>query len=341
MENDEQFQQLKIYTKDKRNDQESLLHNGVVDVALIDSPGLNRDSLKTTQLFARQEEIDVVVFVVNAENHFTLSGQDFLLNAGNEKARIFIVINRFDAIRRKDRCERMILDQIRDLSPLTYAERDDLVHFVSAHEQLAAERNGTTPAESFSRMEKCLRSFTLEQRFKSKLAPAQRYAMNVLFDVQYLAAENVSAATKRIQEINAVLREGMPRYESLLQERTESSRHAETVLDSSCLEVRRHTSAHLTNTTVHLQDVAEKVAYPGLLSLWTYAENVLLTMVRHLEHEVSECDRFTCFTIQQARSELTRLEDQRRMLDPAAGSNATEQQPPILADGSDSAGLLA
>ncbi|KAI8320671.1 hypothetical protein GQ54DRAFT_298472 [Martensiomyces pterosporus] len=326
MENDEHYQQLKIYSQDKRNDDESLLHNGVVDVALIDSPGLNRDSLKTTQLFARQEEIDVVVFVVNAENHFTLSGQDFLLNAGNEKAHIFIVVNRFDAIRRKDRCERMILDQIRDLSPLTYEERQDLVHFVSARDLLAADDSSAAPAESFSRMEKCLRSFTLEQRFKSKLAPAQRYAMNVLFDIQYLAAENVAAATKRIQEINAVLRESMPKYETLLQERTESSKQAEAILDGSCLEVRRHTTAHLTNTTVHLQDVCEKVAYPGLLSLWTYAESVLLTMVRHLEHEVKECDRFASFTIQQAHNELSQLEAQRRLLDtsaeakPAAGA---------------------
>ncbi|KAJ2743266.1 mitofusin, partial [Coemansia pectinata] len=214
-----------------------------------------------------------------------------------------------------DRCERMILDQIRDLSPLTYAERSDLVHFVSAHEQLAAERTGTQGAESFSRMEKSLRSFALEQRFKSKLAPAQRYAMNVLGDVQYLAAENVAAATKRIQEINALLRESMPRYETLLQERTDTSRQAEAALDDGCAEVRRHTSTHLTNTTRHLQDVAEKVAYPGLLSLWSYAESVLLAMVRHLEHEVSECDRFACFTIQHARADLARLEDHRRALD--------------------------
>jgi mitofusin len=64
---------LKIYANDARTTQESLLHNGVVDIALIDSPGLNTDSIKTTAVFARQEEIDVVVFVVSAENHFTLS----------------------------------------------------------------------------------------------------------------------------------------------------------------------------------------------------------------------------------------------------------------------------
>ncbi|KAJ1837747.1 mitofusin, partial [Coemansia sp. RSA 486] len=204
--------------------------------------------------------------------------------------------------------------------------RDDLVHFVSAHEQLAAERTGSVSSESFSRMEKCLRSFTLEQRFKSKLAPAQRYAMNVLFDVQYLAAENVASATKRIQEINALLREGMPKYETLLQERKESTRQAEAVLDDSCLEVRRHTTAHLTNTSVHLQDVAEKVMYPGLISLWSYAENVLLTMVRHLEHEVYECDRFTCFTIHQARNQLGKLDDQRKVLDTSLDQQQQQQR---------------
>lgn len=69
----EQYKMLKVYASDTRSAQESLLHNGVVDIALIDSPGLNTDSVKTTAVFARQEEIDVVVFVVSAENHFTLS----------------------------------------------------------------------------------------------------------------------------------------------------------------------------------------------------------------------------------------------------------------------------
>lgn len=69
----ESYKMLKIYANDARTTQESLLHNGVVDIALIDSPGLNTDSIKTTAVFARQEEIDVVVFVVSAENHFTLS----------------------------------------------------------------------------------------------------------------------------------------------------------------------------------------------------------------------------------------------------------------------------
>lgn len=78
----DKYKMLKIYANDARSTEESLLHNGVVDIALIDSPGLNTDSVKTTAVFARQEEIDVVVFVVSAENHFTLSvGNLFILVA--------------------------------------------------------------------------------------------------------------------------------------------------------------------------------------------------------------------------------------------------------------------
>ncbi|CAG8694390.1 5197_t:CDS:1, partial [Ambispora leptoticha] len=72
-DNTEEYALLKIYCRDNRLSHESLLHNGVVDIALIDCPGLNSDSLKTMAVFARQEEIDVIVFVVSAENHFTLS----------------------------------------------------------------------------------------------------------------------------------------------------------------------------------------------------------------------------------------------------------------------------
>ena len=63
---------IKLYLADTRVPSESLLNNSVVDIFLIDAPGLNCDSLKTTALFTWQEEIDIIVFVVSAKNHFTL-----------------------------------------------------------------------------------------------------------------------------------------------------------------------------------------------------------------------------------------------------------------------------
>jgi GTP-binding protein EngB required for normal cell division len=130
---DEKWSHCKVYIKDIRSVDESLLNNGVVDIALIDAPGLNKDSVITTANFAKQEEIDVVVFVVSAANHFTESAKEFVFNAAREKAYMFIVVNGFDAIRDKDRAKNMILKQVHKLSPATFKESAELVHFVSSN----------------------------------------------------------------------------------------------------------------------------------------------------------------------------------------------------------------
>lgn len=129
----DRYMQCKVYVKDSRTIDESLLNNGVVDIALIDAPGLNSDSVKTTAVFARQEEIDVVVFVVSAANHFTLSAKEFIWQAAHEKAYMFMVVNGFDNIQDKERCQRMILGQIAKMSPRTFKEASELVHFVSSN----------------------------------------------------------------------------------------------------------------------------------------------------------------------------------------------------------------
>lgn len=129
----EAYNQCKIYVKDARTVDESLLNNGVVDIALIDAPGLNSDTTKTTAIFARQEEIDVVVFVVSAANHFTQSAREFIWAAAAEKAYMFMVVNGFDTIKDKQRCRKLILDQVNGLSPHTHKESSDLVHFVSSN----------------------------------------------------------------------------------------------------------------------------------------------------------------------------------------------------------------
>lgn len=141
----DRFSQCKIYIQDIRSVDQSLLNNGVVDIALIDAPGLNNDSLKTTAVFARQEEIDVVVFVVSAANHFTLSAKEFIFNAAREKAYMFMVVNGYDQIRDKKRCQEMILKQVAHLSPATFKESSELVHFVSSNAIPVAPGGGDGP----------------------------------------------------------------------------------------------------------------------------------------------------------------------------------------------------
>jgi mitofusin len=141
----ERWSQCKVYIRDIRPVDQSLLNNGVVDIALIDAPGLNNDSLKTTAVFARQEEIDVVVFVVSAANHFTLSAKEFIFNAAREKAYMFMVVNGFDQIRDQKRCQEMILKQVAHLSPATFTESSELVHFVSSNAIPVLQGGGPGP----------------------------------------------------------------------------------------------------------------------------------------------------------------------------------------------------
>jgi mitofusin len=179
----------------------TILHNGVVDISLIDAPGLNRDCMKTTANFARQEEIDVIVFVVSAANHFTLSAKEFILQAGHEKAHLFIVVNRFDQIKDKSKCRRIVMEQIKQLSPESYEEAKDLVHFVDSAKVAMGCSEGDEGAEemdqAFAHLEQSLRSFVLVNRSKSKLGPAKNYVTRLLADVEVLASTNSIWSTQK------------------------------------------------------------------------------------------------------------------------------------------------
>ncbi|KAI9247820.1 hypothetical protein BY458DRAFT_590747 [Sporodiniella umbellata] len=284
----EHYKMLKVYANDARNMQESLLHNGVVDIALIDSPGLNTDSVKTTAVFARQEEIDVVVFVVSAENHFTLSGKEFLWNAANEKTHIFIVVNRFDSIRDKDRCKRLILEQIRQLSPATYADAEDLVHFVSAGNVDLEPGSRKLDAPDFARLEQRLRAFVLENRTKSKLLPAKNYLVNLLMDVNVLSeaskTQSLDIHTRATQE----LQQDLPAFEHLLAVRDRMLHQVERVAESAVASIQKHAQTKLNQTIEHIGSAVQTIEYPGILLVWQYAQDIADSMCQKVLKDVKQ-----------------------------------------------------
>ncbi|CAG7852758.1 Transmembrane GTPase fzo1 [Serendipita indica DSM 11827] len=280
---------LKLYVNDARNPSESLLHNGIADIALIDAPGLNRDSLKTTAVFARQEEIDVVVFVVSAENHFTLSAKEFLWNASNEKAYIFIVVNRFDQIRDKARCKRLVLDQIKQLSPRTYEDAEDLVHFVDSSSAL----HSTSVNGAFDKLESDLRSFVLVKRSKSKLQPVVTYLDNVLADVSLLASSNAILAESERDLARAALEVARPILEKMKASREGLEDGLENVEDDGATKARTRTRDRLNNALdrVGTGNLAEEGAismpeYPGLLGVLEYTRDVKKALLASLDLSV-------------------------------------------------------
>lgn len=301
----EHFSQCKIYIQDIRSVDESLLNNGVVDIALIDAPGLNSDSVKTTAVFARQEEIDVVVFVVSAANHFTESAKNFIFTAAREKAYIFMVVNGFDVIRDQQRCKEMILKQVHGLSPDTFKESSELVHFVSSNaipmagspgddgdDDPSDKGKGKDPEKErdFGDLETSLRRFVLEKRARSKLAPAKTYLLNVLGDVHNLATVNRDVAQSELERVKKEMDALEPEFEESKKSRTEAGEAVDRLVEDTTSEVYGHTRDTLNSciTKVGEQDLG--IEYPGLLSAYQYAEDIRDSMLHEITETVRLCE---------------------------------------------------
>jgi mitofusin 2 len=314
------YMQCKVYVRDARTINESLLNNGVVDIALIDAPGLNSDTTKTTAVFARQEEIDVVVFVVSAANHFTMTASEFLRAAAAEKAYLFIVVNGFDTIRDKERCQKMILDQVFGLSPRTYKEASELVHFVSSNAIPTASSppggpggggggsasgggGGDDPSsdssgkgkdkeklQDFEKLEQSLRRFVLEKRARSKLAPAKNYLVNILNDVNSLATVNSEVAQSEIDRVSQELDEIEPQLESNKKAKTEVGTEIERTIEETCKDVYDHSRASISFSITHAGEGSLGVQYPGLLGAFQFAEDVKEAMLSRIAASVAECE---------------------------------------------------
>jgi mitofusin len=304
---------LKIYLADGRGVSESLLNNGVVDISLIDAPGLNRDSLKTTALFSRQEEIDVVVFVVSAENHFTLSSREFLENASNEKAYVFIVVNKFEQIKNKEKCRRLVLEQIQELSPRTYEDAQDLVHFVDS----AAALRPYTANPAFDDLESSLRSFVLVKRSKSKLQPASTYLSNLLTDVDLLVGANAILAQADIDRAKDDLNRAKPVFEKMKSERESLEDTLEGVEEDGATSTAGTTKAILSAAIervglgqLGVDHSVTMPTFPGFLAIFDYARDVRKALLASLDAAVKLAENEARVTTTGGVKHITLLGDQ-------------------------------
>lgn len=320
------YTQCKVYVRDVRSIDESLLNNGVVDISLIDAPGLNMDTTKTTAVFARQEEIDVVVFVVSAANRFTLTATEFLWAAAAEKAYIFIVVNGYDTIKDKERCQKKILEQIAGISRDTFKESSELVHFVSSKAIPTApappggnggggsgsssgggggggdggdddsdpkgKRKGKDKEamQDFQNLEQSLRRFVLEKRARSKLAPAKNYLLNVLGDVHTLASVNQEVAQSELDRVTKELADIEPALEASKKAKADVSDDIDRTIEATCKDIYDHTRSTLNSTISRAADEDLGVVYPGLLSAFDYAEDIKEAILSQISASVTSCE---------------------------------------------------
>lgn len=299
----DRFSLLKVYVLDHRSFQESLLHNGVIDIKLIDAPGLNMDLYQTTQVFSRQEEIDLVVFIVSAENHFTLSAKEFIAAAANEKRYVFIVVNKFDHIKDKEKCKRRILDQIKSLSPETYKDAQEFVHFVSSSDVMDGgdggdgdgdddnpDDNNNNDHPDFDQLDASLRKFILEKRSISKLLPAKDYLLNMLHDLLTLSKVNEriydDEKKAKLEELNSQV---APKYNDMVSKSSRINDSINALIETTCTQAYNEASKEIITTVNNLGD-KPIVKYGGLQYLFEYAKETQLAMIDTILESVARSE---------------------------------------------------
>lgn len=316
----DRFSLLVVYVIDRRSNDESLLRNGIIDVKLIDAPGLNMDLYQTTQVFSRQEEIDLVVFVVNSENHFTLSAKEFIAAAAAEKRYVFIVVNKFDNIRDKNKCMDKILDQVKGLSPDSYKNSNDFVHFVASNEQPGNgdgdgdddsgddDNNHNEDDESFNdprfkHLEASLRKFLLEKRSISKLLPAKSYLLNLLNDLETLSNLNENVYSTELKELsNKLSAQILPSYDQIVLKSSKINESINSSIEKLCTEIYDQSKLEI-RTTIETFGDKQFLPYLGLQYLYEYAtatqRAMIDTVISSIEYSESNAKLLTTEKVEE------------------------------------------
>lgn len=182
----------------------------------------------------------------------------------------------------------MILEQIRQLSPATYADAEDLVHFVSAGNVDLEPGSRKLDAPDFARLEQRLRAFVLENRTKSKLLPAKNYLVNLLLDINVLSEANKKKSSDAYAQATMELEQDLPAYQHLLKVRDRLLEQVEKVAEVAVSSVQLHAQTKLNQAVENIGQAIDAIEYPGILLIWQYAQDVADSMVQKLLKDVRQ-----------------------------------------------------
>ena len=286
-------------------------------VSFIDSPGLNTDLFKTTSLFSQQQDIDVVVFVVNASFHLTLSGKEFLEQAAKEKEKIFIIVNKVDEIENFKKCKKIIMKQIREILPQTFEDARDLIHFISAKEFLKiTSENGAIPStsinvnseeidvktnssnffENFNMMKKSLLNFIYLKRSVSKLSPAKTYSTRLLQEIKEICSFNLSQMTSEMRLIESKIEISIP----IVENQTKDAPLLKSELNSVVTKASETCFANVFNISSKFSDEIPKIMnISSLFGIWNIRK-----IVNENYRQISNRYTKTILEIEKVTSEL-------------------------------------
>jgi mitofusin len=201
----------------------------------------------------------------------------------------------------------MILEQIRQLSPATYQDADDLVHFVSAGNVDLEPGSRKLDEPDFARLEERLRAFVLGNRTKSKLLPAKNYLVNLLLDIGVLSEANQADAASKHKDASETLEHDMPAYEQLLRARDRMEKQVQRLAEGTVMAIQQQTADRLKGAADHVENALQPLAYPGFLLIWQYAQDLCESMAQAMVQDILGAEQQARDDSQQCLDKLHRM----------------------------------
>jgi GTP-binding protein EngB required for normal cell division len=217
---DTMYNIIKVYV-DHRRVHTNFLGNNERKVRIIDSVGLNTDTYETLSLFKKQQEIDVLIFIIDARYGLTESSKNMMKSYCEDRTQLFVVITHLDCVcicKRgkcqrscKEDCKQRMINAIKEISPETVKLADKLIHCVNPTkvpmwDDASSSVVGEMPSE-WSTMETCLHTFIYDQFDFHKLSPIVNYLQKVMHDIKLLASLNAVALAPMIDETTKRIRQ--------------------------------------------------------------------------------------------------------------------------------------
>ena len=202
-----------------------------------------------------------------------------------------MVINRFDMIEDKERCRKFVMDQVKTISPKTWENKEQLVHFVSAKECLNAPSEDLVPAD-FRNLEAKLRDFILANRERSKLFPAKVYLSNLLSDMIILTRHNLIISNEKIHSLDDSLSSSSPHHERLLFIKSEILESVDTTIENSVSKTQTITQTAIAHVIDELDTITAELhhEYTGIFGAWSFATFVKEELWKNLLGRVAQCE---------------------------------------------------
>ncbi|GMF00609.1 unnamed protein product [Ambrosiozyma monospora] len=221
---------------------------------------------------------------------------------------MFIVVNKFDNIKNKKRCQRSIMDQINSLSPDIHENAGEFVHFVSSKDVLDKIPDGGDGGDGpggnddpdnrdysspeFDHLEGSLRNYLLEKRSVSKLLPAKNYLIKFYSDVLELSKINLNIYEKEHTQKTNELNDINPSFEKLKNASGDVSEKINKIIESTSSEVYDHAKMFISHTIDNVDEIELGIPFNGYASLQDFAYKTQTRVYDVITSSVSQSEDF-------------------------------------------------